>query len=160
MANERLNDLVSDWELEEILDELEGGAKREHVAFRHGIPVSSLPRSARRYRERRRELEERRVERERKRAEEAERRRAERAERLERERIEKERMEAERSKVFAIKRDMPFNRYEKVFVRDNYPNHGKEWQGWDILGRPYSAVSRVARQMHVKKKKRGNQNGR
>lgn len=157
--SERLEELVSDWELEEILDELEGGENREHVAFRHGIPVSSVPRSAQRYRERRAEAERKAIERERKRAEDAARRRAEREERLRREREERARTEAEREKVFSTKRGMPFDRYEKVFVRDNYPNHGKDWQGWDILGRPYSDVLRVARQMRVKKKKRGNQRG-
>lgn len=157
--SERLEELVSDWELEEILGELEGGAKRENVAFQHGVPIGSIPRDARKYRKRLEERERERVERERRQEEERLQRRLERERRLRRDREERERMEAERARVFAVKSGRPFDKYEKVFVRDNYPNHGKDWQGWDILGRPYSAVSRVARMMKVKKRKRGNQRG-
>lgn len=156
---ERLEELVSDWELEEILDELEGGAKRENVAFQHGIPASSIPRDAHKYRMRLEERERKRKERERQKEEERHQRRLERERRLRRDREERERMEAERAQVFSFKSGKPFDKYEKVFVRDNYPNHGKNWQGWDILGRPYSDVARVARRMHVKKRKRGNQRG-
>lgn len=40
----RISELVSDWELDEIRQELREGYAPDVVAFRHGIPVEVMPR--------------------------------------------------------------------------------------------------------------------
>lgn len=39
----RISELVSDWELDEIRQELRDGYAPDVVAFRHGIPVEAVP---------------------------------------------------------------------------------------------------------------------
>lgn len=97
-----LDELVSDWELDEIRHELVSGVAPDIVAFWHGVPTDAV-RSYRRSRYTRR----------------------------------------------------PGDKWtdaEIAFVKDNYPNHGRTWAGWKILGKTWESVRRHAYALGVKKK--------
>lgn len=98
-----LEGLVSDWELEEIRQELKSGDAPDVVAFRHGVPLSSVRGySGKRTRHVRRPNE-------------------------------------------------LWTDAENAFVKDNYPNHGKRWDGWSLLDRTWEAIKRRAHVIGVKR---------
>lgn len=93
----RIEELVSDWELEEIRQELVHGDAPDVVAFRHGIPRLSVI-------------------------------------------------------DYDIEVANRWSDAEEAFVRDNYPNHGKEWDGWRIVGKTYEAIERHAVRRGIRKR--------
>ena len=97
----RIDELVSDWELEEIRQELRSGEAPDVVAYRHGIPRRALSGLHRRHV---RQFEDR------------------------------------------------WTEAEKAFVRDNWPNHGKGWDGWKMLNRSWDAIKMRASYLGVKRK--------
>lgn len=104
----RIEELVSDWELEEIRQELRSGMAPDIVAFRHGIDELAV----REYR----------------------------------------RCGPDRYEDFSSHFGDRWTEAERSFVRDNYPNHGKSWPGWDMLKRTWVAIRWYAHRMGVKRK--------
>lgn len=99
----RISELVSDWELEEIRDELRHGNKPEFVAYRHGIPTTAV------------------------------------------------RQMKPRGDQTKFENKWTFE--EKQFVRDNYPNHGRGWKGWEFVGRhSWDSIRQIAHKMGVRRK--------
>lgn len=96
-----IDELVSDWEIDEIRIELESGDAPDVVAFRHGIPqeqVRSMARSVGRV-------------------------------------------------GVELRR---WSDAESAFLADNYPSHGKPWDGWAMLGRTWDAVRKKASRLGVR----------
>ena len=153
----RIRELVSDWELEEIREELRHGNAPDVVAFRHGLPIDVMPRgrggkglqdhSSYRiwtdvekcfvrdnypnhdtYSWRGWTL-------------------------LDRSWQSIVQMAAQLG-VTRKRRERPWTDAEVEFVRDNYPNHGKNWDGWGILERTWASVRMKASYMGVRRKVR------
>lgn len=100
----RISELVSDWELDEIRDELRHGNAPDVVAFRHGVPLEAVRNM--------------------------------------------------RPKGDHTKFDNRWTKEETIFVRDNYPNHGRRWDGWKMLKRhTWDAIRMRAYYMGVRRKK-------
>ena len=101
----RIEELVSDWELEEIRQELRHGEAPDIVAFRHGIPMEPV-------------------------------------------------REYKRKSLGGPtgKTNARWTQAELSFVRDNWPNHDKGWEGWKMLDRTWDAIKWCACRMGVKRK--------
>lgn len=94
----RIDELASEWEVEEMRLELASGDAPAIVAYRHRMPKSAV-----------------------------------------------------------MELDSVVNRWsdaEEAFVRDNYPNHGADWDGWEVLGKTYEQVERHAIRRGLRKRKR------
>jgi len=144
----RLEELVSDWELEEIRQELEAGEAPDIVAFRHGIPTRAIPRRAK---ERQNEWSD-----------------VEMA--FVRDNYPQHGTQswkgwsfldrtwhsigkmAHKLGVTRKRLERPWSESEVSFVRDNYPNHGKGWSGWRTLDRSWAAIRMKASNMGVTRK--------
>lgn len=100
----RLEDLVSDWELEEIRAELAAGYAPDIVAFHHGIPASAIKKNA------------------------------------------------SQAKSREIGMHDAWSAVEICFVRDNYRNHDKDWQGWSFLDRSWDSIRKMAQMLGATKK--------
>ena len=46
----------------------------------------------------------------------------------------------------------PWTEAEDAFVRDNYPRHGRDWDGWELIGKSYEAVERHAVRRGIRKR--------
>lgn len=60
-----------------------------------------------------------------------------------------------------VKREPPkrWTVEESTFVRDNYPNHGDGWPGWDMLQRSFDSIKMKAHRMGIGKRKRSHASG-
>lgn len=105
----RIEELVSDWELEEIRQELSSGEAPDIVAFRHGLPKAPVREIGRAYAR------------------------------------------------YVRRWDDVWTDAEKAFVRDNYPNHGRKWEGWSMLKRTWDAIRWRAHLLGVKRKRTRNE---
>ena len=62
-----------------------------------------------------------------------------------------------RRELGSLMRSVDRRRWSEVeiaFVRDNYPNHGSDWPGWEIMGRSRSAIRNQARRLGLESSKR------
>lgn len=101
----KLDELVSDWELEEIRQELKSGDAPDVVAFRHGVPLGAVRGYG-------------------------------------------------KGHVRHIRKpDELWTDAEKAFVKDNYPNHGEDWVGWEIIGRTWGAIRKYAHRLGIRRKR-------
>lgn len=153
----RLEELVSDWELDEIRDELSSGTAPDIVAFRHGIPIEVMPKS--KSRKKLQDHSSYRIWTD-----------AERA--FVRDNFPSHGTSSWRGWSFLNRswpsieymavqlgvtnkqRERPWTDGEVAFVKDNYPNHGKGWGGWKYLKRTWASIRMKASNMGVKRRKR------
>lgn len=153
----RLDELVSDWELEEIRHELSVGTAPDIIEFRHGLPKGTIGRrkaykgvqdhsSYRMWDD------------------------AERAfvrdnypqhgtshwtgwKLLRRSWHSIEKMAHELG-VTKKQRERPWSDLEISFLKDNFPNHDRHWEGWNLLNRTWGAIMMKASYLNVRRKRK------
>ena len=145
-----IDELVSDWELDEMRHEAEQGVAPDVIAFRHGLPVGSVSRrsllgckdtgmawTA---------------------AEEAFVRdnypNHPRMEWTGWKMLERpwNSIRAKAYKLGVTRKMRTWSDDETSFLRDNYPSHGKDWDGWDFLCRTWGAIKMRAHKIGVQQR--------